>query len=96
MRLASLGAASGLRGVVASPHEAALLRARFGTDLTIVVPGVRPATENARADDQRRVMTPRQAVEAGADYLVIGRPITGQPDPRAAAEQIVRGMSEED
>ena len=93
LRLAALGTASGLRGVVASPHEIAALRSRFGADLTIVVPGVRPLSASATPDDQRRVMTPRQALDAGADYLVIGRPITAQPDPRAAAEQIVREMS---
>lgn len=93
LRLAALGSASGLRGVVASPHELGVLRARFGTDLTIVVPGVRPLAAAGSRDDQRRVMTPRQAVEAGADYLVIGRPITAQSDPRAAAEQIVREMA---
>ncbi len=93
VRLASLGVAAGLRGVVASPQEIGALRARFDPDLTIVVPGVRPADGTAPADDQRRVMTPRQAVEAGADYLVIGRPITARPDPRTAAEQIAREMS---
>ena len=90
LRLAALGVANGLRGVVASAHEAGPLRARFGEDLTLVVPGVRPAT--GTTDDQRRVMTPRQALAAGADYLVIGRPITAQPDPRAAAEEIVRDL----
>lgn len=94
LRLASLGRASGLRGVVASPHEIAALRARFGPELTIVVPGVRPASAESAADDQRRVMTPRQAADAGADYLVIGRPITAHPDPRAAAERIVGEMTE--
>ena len=93
LRLASLGTASGLRGVVASPWEIGALRARCGQELTIVVPGVRPSFTAGSPDDQRRVMTPREAVDAGADYLVIGRPITSRPDPRAAAEQIVREMS---
>ena len=93
LRLAALGATSGLRGVVASPHEIGDLRARFGASLTIVVPGVRPLSSAASPDDQRRVMTPRQALEAGADYLVIGRPITAQADPRAAAERIIGEMS---
>ncbi len=93
LRLAALGAAGGLRGVVASPHEIAVLRSRFGADLTIVVPGVRLLSAAAAPDDQRRVMTPRQALDAGADYLVIGRPITAQPNPRAAAEQIIREMT---
>lgn len=90
LRLAALGTESSLRGIVASPHEAGVLRARFGPDVTLVVPGVRPG--NGAADDQRRVMTPRQALEAGADYLVIGRPITAQRDPRAAAEEIVHDL----
>jgi orotidine-5'-phosphate decarboxylase len=87
LRLARLGVQSGLGGVVASPKEIAALRGAYGDRLKIVTPGVRPAWA-AGSDDQRRVMTPREAVEAGADYLVIGRPITGQPDPRAAAERI--------
>ena len=94
LRLAVLGAASGLRGVVASPHEVAALRSRHGSELTLVVPGVRPFSPEGTQDDQRRVMTPRQALDAGADYLVIGRPITAQPDPCAAAERIIREMSE--
>ncbi len=92
MRLAGLGVDSGLRGVVASPQEIRALRERFGTGLTIVTPGVRPGW--AGADDQRRVLTPAQALEAGADYLVIGRPITAQPDPAAAARRIVDEMAE--
>ena len=95
MRLASLGVASGLRGAVASPHEVAVLRQRFGRDLTIVTPGVRPAASGS-PDDQRRVMTPRQAIEAGADYLVIGRPITAHADPKAAAQAIIGEMSDAD
>ena len=87
-RLAQLGVASGLRGVVASPHEIRPLRARFGAGLTLVIPGVRPAWVGG-ADDQRRVMTPREAVEAGADFIVVGRPITAQPDPAAAAARII-------
>ncbi len=92
MRLAGLGVDSGLRGVVASPQEIRALRARFGTSLTIVTPGVRP--DWAGADDQRRILTPAQAMEAGADYLVIGRPITAQPDPAAAARRIIDEIAE--
>ena len=90
--LARLGMDNGLRGVVASPHEVGALRARFGDTLTVVTPGVRPAW--ASGDDQRRVLTPRQAVEAGADYLVIGRPITAQADPAAAAARIVAELTD--
>ena len=89
LRLAALGVESGLRGVVASPLEIGALRGRFGDDLTIVTPGVRPASANAVPDDQRRVLTPGEAVKAGADFLVIGRPITAQPDPGLAAQAIV-------
>ncbi len=89
LRLAALGVESGLRGVVASPLEIGALRGRLGDHLKIVTPGVRPATANAVPDDQRRVLTPGQAVKAGADFLVIGRPITAQPDPRLAAQAIV-------
>ena len=92
MRLAQLGAASGLRGVVASPHEIRALRACFGAGLTIVTPGVRP--DWAGGDDQRRVLTPREAIEAGADFLVIGRPITAQADPAAAAGRIIDEIME--
>lgn len=86
LRLAELGFEEGVRGFVASPREIGLLRRRFGGEITIVTPGVRP--EWAGKDDQRRVMTPREAVEAGADFLVIGRPVTGAADPREAARRI--------
>ena len=92
LRLAHLGAGSGLRGVVASPHEIVALRETFGAGLTLVIPGVRP--EWASGDDQRRVMTPRQAIEAGADYLVIGRPISAHADPAAAAMRIIEEIAE--
>lgn len=88
LRLARLGQASGVRGVVASPLEIRALRAEFGDGLTIVTPGVRPAWAAGGGDDQRRVMTPADAIRAGADYLVIGRPITGAADPREAAKRI--------
>ncbi len=88
MRLARLGVDHGLRGVVASPLEVVALRARFGDRLKIVTPGVRPAWATGGGDDQRRVMTPGEAIRVGADYLVIGRPISGDPDPKAAARRI--------
>lgn len=80
----------GLAGIVASPAEAAPLRAE-GRRLTLVCPGVRPA--GGEAGDQKRVATPARAVADGADYLVVGRPITGAPDPRAAAEAIIQEIA---
>lgn len=74
-------------GLVASPAEAAALRARVGDDLLLVTPGVRPS--GAERGDQKRVATPRQAILDGADYLVVGRPVTQAPDPKATAEAIV-------
>jgi orotidine-5'-phosphate decarboxylase len=86
-RLALLAKAAGLDGVVCSPQEVAMLRKACGVDFLLVVPGIRPA--GAASSDQKRVQTPRAAVEAGADYLVIGRPITEAADPAAAARAIV-------
>jgi len=87
LRLARLGVDNGLRGGVASPLEIGLLRQWFTRDqLTIVTPGVRPAW--AEANDQQRTMTPREAILAGADYLVIGRPITAHKNPVEAVEKI--------
>ncbi len=91
LRLARLAQASGLDGVVASPHEIAALRASCGPDFTLVIPGVRPAW--AAVGDQKRVMTPAEALAAGADYLVIGRPITGATDPVAAARRVADEMA---
>ena len=85
-RLARLARSCGLGGVVCSPREIAALRAELGADFRLIVPGVRP--EWAGADDQKRVMTPAEAVAAGADYLVIGRPITRAADPAEAARRI--------
>lgn len=85
-RLAKLAKVSGLDGVVCSPREIALVRKACGPDFLIVTPGVRPL--GADLADQRRVMTPAEAVRAGADILVIGRPITGAADPAAAAKAV--------
>ena len=89
-RLAGLVHGAGLDGVVASPHETAAVRAAWPEAL-IVVPGVRPV--GSAAGDQKRVMTPRQALAAGASILVIGRPITGAAHPAAAAAAIARDLS---
>ena len=77
----------GVDGVVCSPEEAARVRAIVGTKLALVTPGIRPA--GAAAGDQKRIATPAAAIAAGADYLVVGRPIIAAPDPKAAAEAIV-------
>ena len=90
-RLAELALKAGLEGVVCSPMEISALRDAFGNDLTLVVPGIRP--EGADKGDQKRVMTPKLAVDAGADYLVIGRPITDAADPAAAARDIAASLS---
>jgi orotidine-5'-phosphate decarboxylase len=87
-RLVDLALAAGLDGVVASPREAAAVRRRAGTSLRIVTPGVRP--EGAVADDQRRTASVGEAIEAGADLVVVGRPVVRAPDPAAAARQLVR------
>ena len=86
LSLAALAADSGLDGVVCSAQEAPALRAQRGGDFCLVTPGIRLAGDDA--GDQRRVLTPAQAVAAGADYLVIGRSITGASDPLAALERV--------
>jgi orotidine-5'-phosphate decarboxylase len=91
LRLAEMGANCRLRGVVASPHEITPLREAFGNGLVIVTPGVRPSGSDR--GDQRRVMTPGEAVRCGADYLVIGRPITAAGSPRDAFLRIAEEIS---
>ena len=87
LRLAKLGVARGVDGIVASPHEIKALRAEFGDKIKIVVPGIRPTWSDP--GDQKRFMTPRDALEAGADHLVIGRPITAHKNPRKAVSKIL-------
>lgn len=88
--LAQMAHAAGLDGVVASPQEISVLRRSLGEDFIIVTPGIRPAAP--MADDQRRTMQAKEAVSAGADYLVVGRPVTRAPDPYAAAKKIIAEM----
>jgi orotidine-5'-phosphate decarboxylase len=90
LRLASLAQQSGLDGVVCSAHEIARLRQELGPDFLLVVPGIRPA--GAALGDQRRVMGPAEARDAGANILVIGRPITGAADPALAAREIAQSL----
>lgn len=87
VRLGRLAADSGLRGLVCSPLEIAPLRQVLPAHVALVTPGIRP--RDAKADDQTRVMTPAEAVKAGANYLVVGRPIFKAPDPAAAARAIL-------
>ncbi len=91
VRLARLSQNSGLRGVVASPLEIAPIREACGKDFVILTPGIRP--KGAEAGDQQRVMTPGDAVRAGASYIVVGRPITNAADPRSAASRVVEEMT---
>ena len=86
LRLARLALDAGADGLVCSAHEVAMLRAALGSGPTLVVPGIRPVGSDA--GDQARVMTPRAASDAGADWLVVGRPITAAADPARAARQI--------
>ena len=90
VRLARLASTAGIRGVVASPLEIRAIREAVGDALAIVTPGIRP--EGADAGDQRRTMTPAEAVRVGADYIVVGRPITGASSRRDAALRIVEEM----
>jgi orotidine-5'-phosphate decarboxylase len=92
LRLADAARQAGLDGCVASPQEIRRIRLALGARFAIVTPGIRPAS-TAAADDQKRVATPRAALEAGADYLVVGRPITAAPDPKAAAAAIIAELA---
>ncbi len=90
MRLAALARDARCSGVVCSPHEAHDLKAYFGAEFAVLCPGIRPA--GTSAGDQKRIATPQRAVEAGADYLVVGRPIVRAADPVAAARAILAEM----
>jgi len=91
VRLARLARKAGMDGVVASPLEIVRIRRECGRGFLIVTPGVRPASLGH--DDQKRIMTPEEAMRAGADYLVLGRPIRDAPDPLAAAREVVAEMA---
>jgi orotidine-5'-phosphate decarboxylase len=90
-RWAELARRAGCAGVVCSPQEAAALRRRLPPPFLLVTPGVRPA--GSEVGDQRRVATPAEALAAGADYLVVGRPLTGAPDPSAALDALERELA---
>jgi orotidine-5'-phosphate decarboxylase len=90
LSLAKNAVNSGARAIVSSPQEVLLLRKHLGEKVTLITPGVRPS--GAERDDQERIMTPRQAIEAGADYVVIGRPITKASDPKQAADAITASL----
>jgi orotidine-5'-phosphate decarboxylase len=89
-RLANMANNAGLRGLVCSPLEVAELRQMLPPSIQLVTPGVRVG--NTPADDQKRTLTPREALEAGANWLVVGRPIYAAPDPRAAAESLLKSL----
>jgi orotidine-5'-phosphate decarboxylase len=92
LHLAGVARDAGLDGCVASPQEISPLRLAMGSEWIIVTPGIRPGRGGPRSDDQIRIATPRRALTAGADYLVVGRPITGAPDPAVAANAILAEM----
>ncbi len=91
--LAQLARSAGLDGVVASPQEASFIRQELGKDFLIVTPGIRPQ-EYAVSDDQARTMTPKDAIKAGVDYMVIGRPIVKASNPRESAEKIIKEIED--
>jgi orotidine-5'-phosphate decarboxylase len=94
VHLARLAQEAGLDGVVASPQEIGAIRTACGPDFVIVTPGIRAQAGSASADDQARILGPAEAVRAGASFLVVGRPITTAPDPRAVAEQMTAEIAQ--
>lgn len=86
---AALAKAAGCAGVVCAPTEAQAVKTQFGPDFLVVCPGIRPAWAAVPGDDQKRVLTPQQAIQAGADYVVVGRPIRQAADPVGAARRVV-------
>lgn len=92
VHLAKLAEAAGLDGVVASPWEIKVLRAACGEGFVILTPGIRPAGKSD--DDQKRIMTPQEAIKLGADFIVIGRPITNATNPVKASQEILKEMEE--
>lgn len=92
--LAQLARRAGCEGIVCSGHEVQAVKAALGRECLVVVPGIRPDWSEVTHDDQQRAMTPAQAIAAGADYLVIGRPIAASKDPAGAAERIAEEIAE--
>ena len=94
LKLAKLAREAGLDGVVASPKEASTIRRELGKDFIIVTPGIRPSgmADSGASDDQKRIARPKDALSAGADYIVVGRPITEAADPLKAAKEINKEM----
>lgn len=94
LALAGIAKRAGCAGVVCSGHEAKAIKQKLGEDFIVVTPGIRPAWGNIRQDDQRRIMTPREAILNGADYIVVGRPIYTSKDPVGVAEKIALEIEE--
>lgn len=93
LKRAAMAHEAGCAGVICSGREAGVIKTAFGPDFLAVTPGIRPAREGTSSDDQARITTPAQAVQNGADYLVIGRPIRDADDPRAAARRIAEEIA---
>jgi orotidine-5'-phosphate decarboxylase len=90
LHLARLAKEAGLDGIISSPEEIEILRQEFGNQFILVTPGIRPSGSEPK--DQRRTLTPREAMKRGANYLVVGRPITGSATPRQAAQEILQSL----